>query len=54
MLSVSEEAGSNREMHSYFRQASVTLKEIVSQPGVWDPFVLSYIHVRLHLTLCDY
>uniref|UniRef100_A0A8C1KJA9 TATA box binding protein (TBP)-associated factor, RNA polymerase I, A n=1 Tax=Cyprinus carpio TaxID=7962 RepID=A0A8C1KJA9_CYPCA len=41
----SEEAGSNREMHSYFRQASVTLKEIVSQPGVWDPFVLSYIHM---------
>ncbi|RXN34944.1 TATA box-binding -associated factor RNA polymerase I subunit A [Labeo rohita] len=41
----SEEAGSNREMHSYFRQASVTLKEIISQPGVWDPFVLSYCHM---------
>ncbi|XP_016370950.1 TATA box-binding protein-associated factor RNA polymerase I subunit A-like [Sinocyclocheilus rhinocerous] len=41
----SEEECANREMHSYFRQASVTLKEIVSQPGVWDPFVLSYIHM---------
>ncbi len=53
MLSVSEETCSSREMHSYFRQASVTLKDIVSQPGVWDPFVLSYIHVRLHFTLCE-
>uniref|UniRef100_A0A8B9HXV2 TATA box binding protein (TBP)-associated factor, RNA polymerase I, A n=1 Tax=Astyanax mexicanus TaxID=7994 RepID=A0A8B9HXV2_ASTMX len=34
---------SNREMHSYFRQASVTLQEIIAQPGVWDPFVLSYV-----------
>lgn len=40
-----EESCSSREMHSYFRQASVTLKDIVSQPGVWDPFVLSYIHM---------
>ncbi|XP_043076156.1 TATA box-binding protein-associated factor RNA polymerase I subunit A [Puntigrus tetrazona] len=40
---VTEEAGGNHEMHSYFRQASVTLKEIVGQPGIWDPFVLSYI-----------
>ncbi|KAF4099931.1 TATA box-binding protein-associated factor RNA polymerase I subunit A [Onychostoma macrolepis] len=41
----SEEAGNNHEMRTYFRQASVTLKDIVSQPGVWDPFVLSYIHM---------
>uniref|UniRef100_A0A4W4H6D9 TATA box binding protein (TBP)-associated factor, RNA polymerase I, A n=1 Tax=Electrophorus electricus TaxID=8005 RepID=A0A4W4H6D9_ELEEL len=34
---------SNREMHTYFRQASVTLQQIISQPGVWDPFILSYI-----------
>ncbi|KAK2883804.1 hypothetical protein QQF64_016412 [Cirrhinus molitorella] len=39
------ESCSNREMHSYFRQASVCLKEIISQPGVWDPFVLSYCHM---------
>ncbi|KAL7872259.1 hypothetical protein SRHO_G00072420 [Serrasalmus rhombeus] len=32
-----------RELHSYFRQASVTLQEIITQPGVWDPFVLSYV-----------
>lgn len=35
----------------YFRQASVTLSEIIKQPGIWDPFVLSYITVRRHLTL---
>ncbi|XP_051730025.1 TATA box-binding protein-associated factor RNA polymerase I subunit A-like isoform X2 [Ctenopharyngodon idella] len=38
-----DEASSNHEIHSCFRQASVTLKEIISQPGIWDPFVLSYI-----------
>ncbi|KAL6485837.1 hypothetical protein MHYP_G00052290 [Metynnis hypsauchen] len=39
----SSDANTNREMHSYFRQASVTLQEIITQPGVWDPFVLSYV-----------
>ncbi|XP_012682068.1 TATA box-binding protein-associated factor RNA polymerase I subunit A [Clupea harengus] len=34
---------SNPEMHSYFRQASVTLKEVIRHPGTWDPFVLGYI-----------
>ncbi|KAB5517249.1 hypothetical protein PHYPO_G00187520 [Pangasianodon hypophthalmus] len=38
-VSDAEESGNNREMHSYFRQASVTLQEIIKQPGVWDPFV---------------
>ncbi|KAK6295019.1 hypothetical protein J4Q44_G00342450 [Coregonus suidteri] len=37
------DAGVNQEMHSYFRQSSVNLKEIMKLPGVWDPFVLSYI-----------
>ncbi|XP_077075638.1 TATA box-binding protein-associated factor RNA polymerase I subunit A-like [Siphateles boraxobius] len=40
-----DEASRNHEMHSYFRYASVTLKDIISQPGVWDPFVLSYINM---------
>ncbi|XP_036438144.1 TATA box-binding protein-associated factor RNA polymerase I subunit A isoform X2 [Colossoma macropomum] len=39
----SSDANTSREMHSYFRQASVTLQEIITQPGVWDPFVLSYV-----------
>ncbi|XP_076844202.1 TATA box-binding protein-associated factor RNA polymerase I subunit A [Brachyhypopomus gauderio] len=34
---------SNPETHTYFRQASVTLQEILTQPGVWDTFILSYI-----------
>ncbi|TRY54137.1 hypothetical protein DNTS_034822 [Danionella cerebrum] len=44
-VSDNEVPSSSHEMHTYFRQASVTLKEIISQPGVWDPFVLSYVHM---------
>ncbi|XP_056118798.1 TATA box-binding protein-associated factor RNA polymerase I subunit A-like [Rhinichthys klamathensis goyatoka] len=40
-----DEASRNHEMHSYFRYASVTLKDIISQPGIWDPFVLGYINM---------
>ncbi|XP_071775154.1 TATA box-binding protein-associated factor RNA polymerase I subunit A [Centroberyx gerrardi] len=36
------DAGDNQEMHSYFRQSSVNLKEILKNPGIWDPFILSY------------
>lgn len=39
------DAGDNQDMHSYFRQASVNLKEILKNPGVWDPFILSYVEV---------
>ncbi|XP_070705641.1 TATA box-binding protein-associated factor RNA polymerase I subunit A [Pempheris klunzingeri] len=35
----------NQDMHSYFRQASVNLKEILQNPGVWDPFILSYVEM---------
>ncbi|KAF7661582.1 hypothetical protein LDENG_00257780 [Lucifuga dentata] len=35
--------GNNQEMQNYFRQASVNLKEILKNPGVWDPFILSYV-----------
>ncbi|XP_045552022.1 TATA box-binding protein-associated factor RNA polymerase I subunit A, partial [Salmo salar] len=37
------DAGVIQEMHSYFRQSFVNLKDIMKLPGVWDPFVLSYI-----------
>ncbi|KAG7460753.1 hypothetical protein MATL_G00202280 [Megalops atlanticus] len=40
----SNEAAS-QEMHSYFRQASVNLLEILKHPGVWDPFVISYVNM---------
>ncbi|XP_028253207.1 TATA box-binding protein-associated factor RNA polymerase I subunit A [Parambassis ranga] len=30
-------------MHNYFRQASVNLQEILKNPGIWDPFILSYV-----------
>uniref|UniRef100_A0A673BBL0 TATA box binding protein (TBP)-associated factor, RNA polymerase I, A n=1 Tax=Sphaeramia orbicularis TaxID=375764 RepID=A0A673BBL0_9TELE len=33
------------DMHSYFRQASVHLKEIFKNPGVWDPFIVSYVEM---------
>ncbi|XP_043860115.1 TATA box-binding protein-associated factor RNA polymerase I subunit A [Dromiciops gliroides] len=34
-----------QDMHSYFRQASVNLHEIIKIPGVWDPFVKSYVEM---------
>ncbi|XP_062324314.1 TATA box-binding protein-associated factor RNA polymerase I subunit A isoform X1 [Osmerus eperlanus] len=37
------DAGAIQEMHSYFRQSSVNLKEVMKTPGVWDPFLLSYV-----------
>lgn len=41
--------GENQELHNYFRHASVNLKEILKNPGVWDPFIHSYIEVNIHL-----
>ncbi|MBN3305920.1 TAF1A polymerase, partial [Amia calva] len=35
----------NQEMHTYFRQASVNIQDTIKQPGVWDPFVISYINM---------
>uniref|UniRef100_A0A8C6V0F7 TATA box binding protein (TBP)-associated factor, RNA polymerase I, A n=1 Tax=Neogobius melanostomus TaxID=47308 RepID=A0A8C6V0F7_9GOBI len=35
----------HQSMHNYFRQASVNLKEIFKNPGVWDPFILGYIEM---------
>jgi hypothetical protein len=43
--------GVNQEMHSYFCQSSVNRKDIIKLPGVWDPFVLSYINVSASLCL---
>ncbi|XP_035279386.1 TATA box-binding protein-associated factor RNA polymerase I subunit A [Anguilla anguilla] len=37
------DVSANQEMHVYFRQASVTLKEVLKEPGVWDPFIISYV-----------
>nr|XP_020459729.1 TATA box-binding protein-associated factor RNA polymerase I subunit A isoform X1 [Monopterus albus] len=39
------DSGDNQEMHNYFRQASVNLKEILKNPGVWDPFILCYVEM---------
>lgn len=39
------DSGDNQAMHNYFRQASVNLKEILKNPGVWDPFILSYVEM---------
>ncbi|KAG8011442.1 TATA box-binding protein-associated factor RNA polymerase I subunit A [Nibea albiflora] len=33
----------NPDMQNYFRQASVSLKQILKNPGVWDPFILCYV-----------
>ncbi|XP_051868447.1 TATA box-binding protein-associated factor RNA polymerase I subunit A isoform X3 [Pristis pectinata] len=39
-----------QEMHKYFRQASIGLRDVVQSPGVWDPFILGYVNVLYHLT----
>lgn len=39
------DSGDNKDMENYFRQASVNLKDILENPGVWDPFILSYVEV---------
>ncbi|XP_041660592.1 TATA box-binding protein-associated factor RNA polymerase I subunit A [Cheilinus undulatus] len=39
------DSSDNQDMHNYFRQASVNLREIMRNPGVWDPFILSYIEM---------
>ncbi|XP_069573246.1 TATA box-binding protein-associated factor RNA polymerase I subunit A [Brachyistius frenatus] len=39
------ESDDNIVMHNYFRQASVTLKDILKNPGIWDPFILSYVEM---------
>ncbi|KAK3505689.1 hypothetical protein QTP70_020588, partial [Hemibagrus guttatus] len=43
LLFSSQDCVNNRELHTYFRQASVTLQELIKQPGVWDPFVLGCV-----------
>ncbi|XP_029449010.1 TATA box-binding protein-associated factor RNA polymerase I subunit A isoform X2 [Rhinatrema bivittatum] len=40
-----DESTSSQGLHSYFRQASLALREIIQFPGVWDPFVQSYVDV---------
>ncbi|XP_041814929.1 TATA box-binding protein-associated factor RNA polymerase I subunit A [Chelmon rostratus] len=39
------DSGDNPDMHSYFRQASIHLGEVLKNPGVWDPFMLSYVEM---------
>ncbi|XP_034967284.2 TATA box-binding protein-associated factor RNA polymerase I subunit A isoform X1 [Zootoca vivipara] len=37
-----------QEMGILYRQAKVSLKEIIKIPGVWDPFVTCYVHMLEH------
>uniref|UniRef100_H3AQZ8 TATA-box binding protein associated factor, RNA polymerase I subunit A n=1 Tax=Latimeria chalumnae TaxID=7897 RepID=H3AQZ8_LATCH len=32
-------------LYNYFRQASINLCQITKLPGVWDPFILSYVNL---------
>ncbi|XP_028903481.1 TATA box-binding protein-associated factor RNA polymerase I subunit A [Ornithorhynchus anatinus] len=34
-----------QDMHSYFRLSSLNLHEIIKIPGIWDPFVKSYVEM---------
>lgn len=35
----------NQGMHNLFRNAAMNLQEILKNPGVWDPFILSYVEM---------
>lgn len=35
----------HQSFHNYFRQASANLKETFKNPGVWDPFIISYVEM---------
>lgn len=35
----------NQDIRNYFRTASVNLKEILKNPGVWDSFILCYVEM---------
>ncbi|XP_030051855.1 TATA box-binding protein-associated factor RNA polymerase I subunit A isoform X2 [Microcaecilia unicolor] len=37
------ESSSSLDTHSHFQQAKIALHEIIQLPGVWDPFVRSYV-----------
>ncbi|KAK9531393.1 hypothetical protein VZT92_010820 [Zoarces viviparus] len=39
------DCGENQDMNNYFRHASVNLKDILKTPGIWDPFILSYVEM---------
>lgn len=36
---------SSQTVHTYSWQASVNVKQILKNPGVWDPFILSYVEI---------
>lgn len=40
-----EDIDDHQAIHNYFRQASVNLKETFKNPGVWDPFIVSYVEM---------
>uniref|UniRef100_A0A8D0DFG7 TATA-box binding protein associated factor, RNA polymerase I subunit A n=1 Tax=Salvator merianae TaxID=96440 RepID=A0A8D0DFG7_SALMN len=42
------ESSIQQEMYSLYRQAKVSLKEVIKIPGVWDPFVICYVDLLEH------
>lgn len=42
-LGYTSQSSAAQAMDSYYRQATVILQDIIQSPGVWDPFVLSYV-----------
>ncbi|XP_073412880.1 TATA box-binding protein-associated factor RNA polymerase I subunit A isoform X2 [Dendrobates tinctorius] len=42
-LDHASQSSSSHAMASYYRQATTSFQEILKFPGVWDPFVLSYV-----------
>ncbi|KAM5164436.1 TATA box-binding protein-associated factor RNA polymerase I subunit A isoform 1-T2 [Mantella aurantiaca] len=44
-MDYASQSSTTKDMSGFFRQASVALQEILQCPGVWDPFVLSYVNL---------
>lgn len=40
-----ESSSKGVSMHTYFRQATISMKNIIKNPGVWDPFILCYVEM---------
>ena len=41
------------DMETVYKKSTVNLKEILKNPGVWDPFILCYIDVSRALPRSD-
>ncbi|XP_018412002.1 PREDICTED: TATA box-binding protein-associated factor RNA polymerase I subunit A [Nanorana parkeri] len=44
-MDYSSQSSTTKDLRGFCRQASMSFREILQRPGVWDPFVLSYVNL---------